>query len=315
MQQHAERVYVGSGGDGSTANQLRTGIERRQLAGTGRLGRLGGFRLRESARDAEVHEHHATIGRHENVGRLEVAVHDEIPMRVLHRGADVAEQVQPRLDGQPAIVAVAVDVLAVDVLHREPGEPVGGDAAVEQPRDSGVVEAGEDLPLVEEPLKSTSVVPSPSRQHLERDVLAVLIVRPAGEIHGSHPARSQLATNAVRPERRHRRVRVLTVERRVTEHRVVEEGRGECRRGAVERRCLFSAVDQGLQLGSHGGMIGETAPHERALLLRLELEREVGGLEHVAPELRHRRLALVVIRASDAAIPSPSSSHVAPCAR
>ena len=47
--------------------------------------------------------------------------------------------------GQPAVAAIAVDRHAVDVLHDEEQRLVCRSTGVEQPRDIGVVESGEEL--------------------------------------------------------------------------------------------------------------------------------------------------------------------------
>ena len=73
---------------------------------------------------------------------------DEVLVRVLHRVADRAEQLEPLARRQlPASSQYSVDRLAVDVLHHEVGLPVVGRAAVEEPRDVRVLEPGQDLPL------------------------------------------------------------------------------------------------------------------------------------------------------------------------
>ena len=63
------------------------------------------------------------------------------------RGADDAKELEALAHRQVATVAVAVERLALDVLHDEVGQPVVGGAAVEQPGDVGMLEAGQDLPL------------------------------------------------------------------------------------------------------------------------------------------------------------------------
>ena len=54
-----------------------------------------------------------------DVGRLEVAVNNQVGMRVGDGAEDVEEEPQPRLDPECVIVAVGVDGGAVDVLDDE----------------------------------------------------------------------------------------------------------------------------------------------------------------------------------------------------
>ena len=91
------------------------------------------------------------VGRHEDVRRLEVAVDDQVLVRVAHRLARRRAKSRSRSSTlEPTRVAVLGDRLALDVLHGEPRPPVVRDAAVEQPGDVRMVQPGEDLPLGEE---------------------------------------------------------------------------------------------------------------------------------------------------------------------
>jgi hypothetical protein len=61
----------------------------------------------QEAGHAEIEQLHGAAGTHEDVRRLEVAVHDAAVMCVLHGGATVAKQGQPAGEGQlerPGIV-------------------------------------------------------------------------------------------------------------------------------------------------------------------------------------------------------------------
>ena len=124
---------------------------------------------------------------------------DEPVVGVLDGPAHVGEQVEPGLDGQPAVVAVGVDGLALDDLHREVGEAVGRRAPVEEPGDGGVLEPGEDGPLAEEP-PDDDVGVEPPLEQLERDALVERPVGPLGEVHDAHPAAPDLAHDPVRPD-------------------------------------------------------------------------------------------------------------------
>jgi hypothetical protein len=79
----------------------------------------------QTPRDLETiclkHLHHrlAVVGRHQDVGGLEVPVDDPLLVRVLHRPADVAEQRQPLAHAQALVVAVAGDRLPLDQFHHE----------------------------------------------------------------------------------------------------------------------------------------------------------------------------------------------------
>ena len=59
------------------------------------------------------------VGGDQDVRGLEVAVDDEVLVRVLHRLADLAEQRQPRVDVEAAARRNTGDRLPFDVLHDE----------------------------------------------------------------------------------------------------------------------------------------------------------------------------------------------------
>jgi Tol biopolymer transport system component len=63
-----------------------------------------------------------------------------------------------------------------------------------------VLQRGEDLPLLPEAAHQVIVDRHPGADHLERDPLAERIVRPLGEIDGTHPAVAQRAQDPVGPD-------------------------------------------------------------------------------------------------------------------
>ena len=87
VEQHAQRVDVGGGGHRLAAHLLGAGVlGRHQLQpGRGRRQRLPGHLGIEQLGDAEVEQlGHAVLG-DQDVGRLDVAVDDQVLVRVLHR--------------------------------------------------------------------------------------------------------------------------------------------------------------------------------------------------------------------------------------
>ena len=89
VQHHAERVHVGHGRDRFAADLLRRGVVQREGAHAG--ARVLDHRLLavEQLGDAEIEQAHFAGGRHQDVGRLEVAVHDQVGVRVADRIADL----------------------------------------------------------------------------------------------------------------------------------------------------------------------------------------------------------------------------------
>ena len=69
-------------------------------------------------------------------------------MCVLNGAADVEKKFQARGGREIVLLAVIVDGLAMNQLHYEIRNTAIGGAAIEQARNVGVVEPGQDLPLL-----------------------------------------------------------------------------------------------------------------------------------------------------------------------
>jgi hypothetical protein len=76
---------------------------------------------------------------------------------------------------------------AFDKLHHEVRMSVLGDAPVHEPRETGVLEIGQDLSFEPEPLLE-SRVGQPGRHHLEGDSLPELAVCAFRQVHDTHAA-------------------------------------------------------------------------------------------------------------------------------
>ena len=124
VEQHAERVDVGGRGTASprTCSGLAySGVISCRPAPSARA---SGRRARvEQLGDAEVEQLGRAVGGHQDVGRLEVAVDDQVLVRVLDGRADVTEQLEARRGVEPVRVAV-VDRSAVP--RRTPSRSTAG---------------------------------------------------------------------------------------------------------------------------------------------------------------------------------------------
>ena len=197
VEEHAERVLVAGGAHRLSANLLGAGVLRCHQVdgGPGRVAVLLAIRL-EQLGDAEVEQLGYAIGAHQDVARLEVTVDHEPLMGEVDRGADQAEELETALEREGTGVAVAVDGLALDVLHHQIrlASRVGAD--VEQASDARVDEGRGDLPfLAEAPdqLRCAQVRPD----GLERDQAVDLAVRPPREVDGAHAALTEDADDLV----------------------------------------------------------------------------------------------------------------------
>ena len=199
VEQHAERVDIRGRGHRVAAYLLGAGVLRRhQLQpGSGRRERLARELGIQQLGDAEVQQLGCAIGDDEHVGRLDVAVDDQVLVRVLNRGADVPEELQARGGVEPVRVAVVDDRLSFDVFHGEVRPAVRRAAAVEKAGDERVLEAGENLTFVPEAADDAVGVHA-ALEHLDRDALLERVIVADAKIHGAHAAVTDLSNQAVR---------------------------------------------------------------------------------------------------------------------
>lgn len=94
----------------------------------------------------------------QNVTRIQVAVDDEVLMRVLYSRSDLPEQLQSFGDRKLARVAVVSDRLAFDEFHRKVRQSVFGHAAIQQSRDVRVIQIGQNLAFVAEAARDFGIV-------------------------------------------------------------------------------------------------------------------------------------------------------------
>ena len=106
----------------------------------------------EQLGDAEVQQLHRAVGGHEDVVGLEIAMHDEVLVRVAHGCADLQEELHAVAHAEVPRIAPGVDGLAGHELHDHVRHAAIGGSAIEQPRDVAVVEPRENLPLRAETL-------------------------------------------------------------------------------------------------------------------------------------------------------------------
>ncbi len=93
-------------------------------------------------------------------------------------------------------VAILIDRQAFDQLHHKVGHAFFRRAAIEQPSDVWMIEAGQDLPLVLETIDDEIRVPARSEQ-LDGDLLLVLVVRADGSVDLTHAANADLPRDLI----------------------------------------------------------------------------------------------------------------------
>ncbi len=171
----------------------------------------------------------------------------------------------------------------VDVLHGEVRPPVGGDAAVEEARDVGVLQPRENLPLAEEAAENLAAE-WPAANELERDVLLELAVGAIGQEHPAHAAVADLADHAVRPDAVAGLFPFLGLDLR---RRGVDQARGvDHRRRLEELLRVGVGGDESLDLRAEHGVAGARAIEHRGAGRRLEVQHLVQDRLDAGPFLR-----------------------------
>ena len=197
IQQHAQRVDVDRDAGRRAAEHFRRRIRRADADPR----RAGVLLRRQQRRQAEIEHPHRAFLRDQKIGRLDVLMQHAMRVRMLEGAARFDHQHRPRAQIGALRVAPAVDVLAVDALHRQPRLAVGGDARVQQRDDAGMFEAGEMIPLATERLQHRGRH-QPGADGLDRDAALVQAVGAMRRIHHAHAAGLDHLVHAPRTEPR-----------------------------------------------------------------------------------------------------------------
>jgi len=192
VQHDAECVDIGCRRYRAAAELLgRRVVRREQACGGLRLCRLVG--RCQHLGDAEVEQFRSAVRADQDVRRFQIAVHDKILVRVLHRATDLQKQLQARAQAEVPLTRVLRDRNAVDIIHHQVRRTVGGNAAVDQTSDIRMLQPRQNLPLLAKALHQAR---SRIRQLLDRDALFELTVVALGQPDLAHAAAADLAKRA-----------------------------------------------------------------------------------------------------------------------
>src|SRR6185295_9661733 len=100
--------------------------------------------------DPEVQQLNAAVFCYQNVARFQIAMDDEILMRVRGSLAHIKKKLQTFGNVEFVFIAVDSDREADDVFHHYVGQASVGRSAIEQPGDVGMLEVGQNLALLPE---------------------------------------------------------------------------------------------------------------------------------------------------------------------
>jgi len=111
----------------------------------------------------------------------------QIAMCVGNGIQNAEEEMAASLGIEPVFAAEHVEGPAFHIFHDEERTPVGSRSSVEEPRDVGVVQIGEDLAFVPETPENVLGVHSVP-DYLNRHVFLKLVVVAYGLVNGAHSA-------------------------------------------------------------------------------------------------------------------------------
>jgi hypothetical protein len=165
------RDRVAVGGQAGSFGIGVAGIERTVL---GRAGRR--FRRGRHLRETEVEHFDLAACRHQDVARLQVAVHDPRGMR---RDEDIGDLLrQPEPAGRIETLHRPTETAPFDQFEHQPVVVVALDVVVD-PADIRVVELGENLRFASEPRAGRGVEPAGAVDHLQGDPTLQRLATPA----------------------------------------------------------------------------------------------------------------------------------------
>ena len=190
VQHHAQRPHVASRAERISFDLLGAGVGRgHRLRGGDQLGVAV-----QQARDAEIQQLGLPRGIDEQIGRLDVAMDHQTLVRIGHRGTDLQEQPDATAHIQRMRLAPAVDALAIDIFHRQERLALGIAAGVDQIRDVGVIQAGENALLFLEP---RLLGERPEAQALQRHAQAHSAGIALGQPNHAHAALADALDQAI----------------------------------------------------------------------------------------------------------------------
>src|ERR1039457_2231407 len=181
-------------------------------------------------------------------------MNDSVLMRVLHRLANRAKQLQTLAERRIAVAAVLGERNAVDVLHDEPGRPVAKGISVIEARYGRMIQLREHALFTEEALAACGRYPGIAQDFDRHEVAEILAF---GEINRPHAALAQFSQDAVGAELMGRgRRRIRTVQQIVREVGNV---------ALQQRAALCILSEQRFHLGEESGVITAGGRQKRML--------------------------------------------------
>src|SRR5208283_4680655 len=151
--------------------------------------------------DAKVEQLRLSIRRHEDVNRLDVAMHDQTLMSIVDGRAHLKEQTKPSGDGGQVLRTIFVQRLALDIFRDYAGHAIRREPGIQKPHYGRMIEGCEHLPLqLKTPLRRGPIVGV--LENFDGYTFMKLMVVALSEIYQAHAAFAELADDPVRPNMR-----------------------------------------------------------------------------------------------------------------
>ena len=134
VEQHAQRIHIRGYGDCLAFQLLGSSVLGRQRGSAYGKGRLP-FRVvlgLDQLGYSEVQQLDVAVLPHQHVRRFEVAVDNQVCVGRCDRIQYLKKKADARGKVKLALIAVAVDLVAVDIFEHEIGLPCGGNSGVDQ---------------------------------------------------------------------------------------------------------------------------------------------------------------------------------------
>ncbi len=248
--------HVGCRGHRVAAQLLGSRVLRRENPGlrafSGVLGQLA---------DAEIDQFYLAVMRDHDVRRLDVAMQDQVAVRVADRRANLQQQAHDLARSQRVLLAVRTNVTAFDQLGDQIRRAIPGNAAIEQHRDVGMVHASEQLLLALEAFGATGGQHQ-QREKFQRAVLLEGDIIALGQEYRGHAASAQLAKQGP--------VADQPADQRLT---------GKGRVGPIVTRAASESVDQAIDLFFDGVGVVVIGGRKKLQQLRTDSRRLVETVE------------------------------------
>ena len=123
-------------------------------------------------------------------------MHDQVLVGVADRIQNRVEQAQALRQPRRVACGVVEQGQTIDMLECKPGLALLGLAAIEQVRDVGMIEAGEDLSFLTQ--AAQAVGGRKAAQDLDRDALLEAAIDALGEKNRAHAAGAEFAQQPIR---------------------------------------------------------------------------------------------------------------------